>query len=222
MRQQEWPEKGMLGTGTGLVRGADGKERCWWPGGDPVYLAYHDSEWGWPQADDRYLFEKICLEGFQSGLSWLTILKKRDNFRRAFAGFDVDRLAAFDEADIARLLKDAGIVRHRAKILSTLNNARRAVQLKAEFGSLAAFVWRFEPPPEARPRHLDHANLAGLARTAQSTALSLALKRRGWSFVGPTTAYAFMQAVGIVNDHLEGCCVRPAVEAARAAFRRPA
>ncbi len=205
----------------GLITGEDGKARCWWHGGDPLYLAYHDSEWGRPQADDRRLFEKLCLEGFQSGLSWLTILRKRENFRRAFAGFDPAAVARFGEADIQRLLQDAGIVRHRGKITSAINNAARALELQAEAGSLAAFFWRFEPAPLSRPSQLDRATLAGLAQTAESKALAKALKGRGWSFVGPTTLYAFMQATGMVNDHLDGCCVRAEIEAARAAFARP-
>ncbi len=206
----------------GLITGEDGRARCWWHGGDPLYLAYHDSEWGRPQADDRRLFEKLCLEGFQSGLSWLTILRKRENFRRAFEGFDPAAVARFGEADIQRLLQDAGIVRHRGKITSAINNAARALELQAEAGSLAAFFWRFEPAPASRPSRLDRATLGSLAQTAESKALAKALKGRGWSFVGPTTLYAFMQATGMVNDHLEGCCVRAEVEAARAAFARPA
>ncbi|WP_349359580.1 DNA-3-methyladenine glycosylase I [Stappia sp.] len=206
----------------GLLRGDDGRLRCWWHGNKPDYLAYHDSEWGRPVADDRRLFEKICLEGFQSGLSWLTILRKRENFRAAFAGFDFEALARFGPEDVERLLGDAGIVRHRGKIESTLNNARRACDLAAEAGSLAAYVWRFEPPETERPTVCDHASLAALAHTPTSKALSKDLKRRGWSFVGPTTIYAFMQSMGLVNDHLEGCCVRAAVEAERTAFPRPA
>lgn len=205
----------------GLIEGADGRLRCWWHGGADDYLAYHDNEWGRPVADDRRLFEKICLEGFQSGLSWLTILRKRDNFRRAFADFDFDRVARFGDADIARLLDDAGIVRHRGKITSTINNAARAMELVGEFGSIGAFVWRFEPPPEERPARLDKAAMATLAKTRQSAELSKKLKRRGWTFVGPTTAYAFMQSVGIVNDHLDGCCVRDDVERERTVFKRP-
>lgn len=192
-------------AGDGLLVGEDGVVRCAWCGADPLYRAYHDEEWGRPTADDRYLFEKLCLEGFQSGLSWLTILKKRENFRRAFAGFDADTLCTFGPADVERLLADPGIVRHRGKIESVLNNARRVRELRAETGSLAAFAWRFAPDPASRPRRLDWATLRALARTPESTALSKELRRRGWSFVGPTTVYAFMQAVGIVNDHVEGC-----------------
>jgi DNA-3-methyladenine glycosylase I len=205
----------------GLIQGPDGRTRCAWHANDPLYLAYHDEEWGRPTADDRYLFEKLCLEGFQSGLSWLTILKKRENFRRAFAGFDVEALQGFGQADVERLLCDAGIVRHRGKIESVLNNARRARELQEEAGSLAAFVWRFAPAPESRPRRLDWATLKALAKTPESTALSKELRRRGWSFVGPTTVYAFMQAVGMVNDHIAGCCRREPMEAQRRAFAPP-
>ena len=211
----------MDGLDEGLARGDDGRARCWWAGSHDDYIAYHDSEWGRPVSDDRRLFEKICLEGFQSGLSWLTILRKRENFRAAFAGFDFTEIARFDEADIDRLLGDAGIVRHRGKIEATINNAKRAVELVEELGSLAAFVWRFEPKPGDRPARLDKATLMTLGKTKESTELSKALKKRGWAFVGPTTVYAFMQSMGLVNDHLEGCHCRAAVEAERDAFRRP-
>ena len=215
----------MRATGTameqGLMIGDDGRVRCGWGGSHADYVAYHDDEWGRPVADDRRLFEKICLEGFQSGLSWLTILRKRENFRRAFAGFDFERVARFDQADVVRLLGDAGIVRHRKKIEATVNNARRACDLVEEAGSLAGFFWRFEPAPEARPARIDYATLMALPKTPESTALSKELKRRGWSFVGPTTVYAFMQAMGLVNDHLEGCASRAEVEAARDRFQRP-
>jgi DNA-3-methyladenine glycosylase I len=204
----------------GLVRHADGVTRCWWPGDDPLYLRYHDAEWGRPVTDDRRLFEKICLEGFQSGLSWLTILRKRPNFRAAFADFDIDRVARFGARDTARLLKDAGIVRHRGKIESTINNARRAAELRDEYGSLAAYVWQWEPKAGSRPRRLTLDVLKQLARTPESIALSKDLKRRGWTFVGPTTIYAFMQAMGLVNDHLHGCATRAVVEAARTALPR--
>ncbi|MFN0092081.1 MAG: DNA-3-methyladenine glycosylase I [Acidimicrobiales bacterium] len=210
----EWAE--------GLRLGADGRVRCWWPGVDEGYLAYHDAEWGRPVADDARLFEKLCLEGFQAGLSWLTILRKRERFRSAFAGFDPELVAQFGPADCERLMGDAGIVRNRAKIEATINNAARALELIEEAGSLAAFVWRFEPAAQARPAALDHAALSQLAQSAESKALSKELKKRGWRFVGPTTVYAFMQAMGLVNDHLEGCWVRPEVEAARAALPRPA
>jgi DNA-3-methyladenine glycosylase I len=199
----------------GLQRDADGVVRCWWPGEDPGYIQYHDEEWGRPTRNDRDLFEKVCLEGFQSGLSWLTILRKRDNFRRAFVDFDIDRVARFNSRSVERLLKDAGIVRHRGKIESTINNARRARELVDEFGSLSRYFWRWQPSPEDRPRKIDHASLMSLSKTEDSIALSKDLKRRGWSFVGPTTMYAFMQAMGMVNDHIEGCVFREAAEKAR-------
>lgn len=205
----------------GLVRVGDDAPRCWWATGSASYLRYHDTEWGRPTRDDRWIFEKLCLEGFQSGQSWLTILNKRENFRRAFAGFDVDAVARFGPREVTRLLKDAGIVRHRGKIESTINNARRARALRDEAGSLAAFVWRFEPAPKDRPRRFTRAALLKLATTPQSVALGKELKRRGWSFVGPTTVYAFMQAAGIVNDHLDGCASRVECEAARRSFVVP-
>lgn len=205
----------------GLLEGTDGKLRCFWHGNLPEYMAYHDAEWGRPVADDRRLFEKMCLEGFQSGLSWLTILRKRENFRRAFAGFDIARVAAFDEADIERLLGDAGVIRHRGKIVSAINNARRALDLIAEAGSLAAYFWRFEPPADERPRVVTRAALLANPVTPTSIRLSKDLKKRGFTFVGPTTMYAHMQAMGLVNDHIEGCFCRAEVEAARAAFARP-
>lgn len=207
---------------TGLIAGPDGAMRCFWHGNLPDYLHYHDAEWGRPMADDRRLFEKICLEGFQSGLSWLTILRKRENFREAFDGFDFERVAAFTEADVERLLTNAGIIRHRGKIASTINNARRARELADEAGSLAAFFWRFEPGPDERPAVVDLAHLRANPTTAVSVRISKDLKKRGWSFVGPTTVYAFMQAMGLVNDHLEGCTCRAKVEAERKAFKRPA
>jgi DNA-3-methyladenine glycosylase I len=205
----------------GLTRGVDGVTRCAWCGEQPDYVAYHDDEWGFPVADDRRLFEKLCLEGFQSGLSWLTILRKREAFRRAFAGFDFARVARFGDRDAARLLGDAGIVRHAGKIASAIGNARRACEIAGEFGSLAAYVWRFEPAPASRPRRLTAATLRAMASTEASVALSKDLKKRGFTFVGPTTAYAFMQAMGLVNDHIEGCAVRPRVERARRAFHPP-
>lgn len=206
----------------GLIEGPDGKLRCFWYGHKDDYLDYHDREWGRPVDDDLRLFEKICLEGFQSGLSWLTILRKRENFRAAFAGFDFYKVAEFDEGDVERLVTDAGIIRHRGKITSTINNAKRAIELRQEFGSLAAYFWAYEPGPDQRPARLDHATLMTLAKTDVSTAISKDLKKRGWSFVGPTTVYAFMQAMGMVNDHIEGCYVREEVEALRSRFKRPA
>ena len=205
----------------GLVRSADGVTRCWWAGPDPLYLHYHDAEWGRPVTADSRLFEKICLEGFQAGLSWLTILRKRQAFRRAFADFDISRVARFGARDIARLLDDAGIVRHRGKIASAINNARRAEALVDEFGSLAVYVWQWEPDAKSRPRRLTRAALMDLAVTPESKALSKDLKGRGWTFVGPTTMYAFMQAVGLVNDHIDGCASRAGVETARTRLRRP-
>lgn len=205
----------------GLTQGADGTVRCWWPGDDAFYQAYHDDEWGKPVTDDLRLFEKICLEGFQSGLSWITILRKRKNFRAAFAGFDFHEVAMFNDDDIERLLKDAGIVRHRGKIVSTINNAARAIEMKAEFGSLAAYFWSHEPPESERPAQYDHATLMAQPTTAASMRLSKDLKKRGWSFVGPTTCYAFMQAMGLVNDHLEGCRCRAPLEKLRADYVRP-
>jgi DNA-3-methyladenine glycosylase I len=199
----------------GLVRHPDGMPRCWWAGSDPLYLDYHDNEWGRPVTDDNRLFEKICLEGFQAGLSWLTILRKREAFRRAFAEFDIEHVAQFGARDVNRLLKDAGIVRHRGKIESTINNARRAAALTREYGSLGAYVWGWQPVATSRPRRLTKRALMRLGVTSESTALSRDLKRRGWTFVGPTTVYAFMQAMGLVNDHVEGCASRSVAEAAR-------
>lgn len=206
---------------TGLIAGDDGRQRCAWHGGLEDYRRYHDVEWGRPVTDDIRLFEKICLEGFQSGLSWLTILRKRENFRAAFAGFDFARVALFDDDDIARCLADAGIIRHRGKIVSTINNARRAVDLKSEFGSLAHYFWSFEPPASERPLTMDYATLVANPTSPTSVRLSKDLKKRGWTFVGPTTVYAFMQAMGLVNDHIEGCMCRSEVEALRAGFIRP-
>lgn len=209
----------------GLVRGDDGVVRCGWADKstetDSLYRSYHDDEWGLPVTDDVRLFEKLALEGFQAGLSWLTILRKRESFRRAFAGFDFERVARFGERDVARLLGDASIVRHRGKIESTVNNARRALELVEVEGSLAAFVWRFEPSPAERPRRVTYDAVAEVAQTDASRALAKELKRRGWTFVGPTTVYAFMQAMGLVDDHLEGCGARPRVEEARASMTRP-
>ncbi|MBT0962420.1 DNA-3-methyladenine glycosylase I [Denitromonas iodatirespirans] len=197
------------------IPGPDGQPRCRWCGAAPEFFAYHDTEWGFPVDDDRRLFEKLCLESFQSGLSWRTILAKRDNFRRAFDGFDFHRIAGYTESDVARLLADAGIVRHRGKIEAVINNARRAQELVADEGSLAAYVWRFEPDPAtlAEPQTASTSDA--------SIALSKALKKRGWRFVGPTTVHAFLQAMGLINDHVEGCVTRERVEVARAGFVRP-
>jgi len=185
------------------------------------YLAYHDGEWGFPVSHDFRLFEKISLEGFQSGLSWLTILRKRENFRSAFAGFDFTRVARFGSGDVERLLGDAGIVRHRGKIEATINNARRASEMVEEFGSLGAYLWRFEADPRHRPGRITEAVLRTLTTSPEAVALSKDLKRRGWRFVGPTTMYAFAQAMGLVNDHEESCVVRARVEEARRTFRVP-
>ncbi len=186
-----------------LREGDDGRVRCWWCGDADDYVAYHDDEWGRPTLDDTRLFEKICLEGFQSGLSWLTILRKRDNFRAAFADFDTEKVARFDESDIERLLDDAGIVRHRGKIEATINNAACANEMIAEFGSLAAWLWSWKP--DGVEPDLAGGDGPAPASTATSKALSTALKKQGWKFFGPTTAYAFMQAMGLVNDHVVGC-----------------
>jgi DNA-3-methyladenine glycosylase I len=206
----------------GLVLASDGRPRCLWGASTPDYLAYHDDEWGRPVGDDRRLFEKLCLEGFQAGLSWLTILRKRERFREVFRGFDFEQVARFGPRDVARLLGDPGIVRHRGKIEATIENARRACALVEEAGSLAAFAWRFEPPESERPRRMTWGALRKLATTPSSIALSKELKRRGWRFVGPTTVQAFMQAMGLVNDHVEGCAIRGECERARRGFRRPA
>jgi DNA-3-methyladenine glycosylase I len=197
------------------ITGPDGKARCRWCYLAPEFIDYHDREWGFPVRDDHRLFEKLCLEGFQSGLSWRTIYAKRQNFRAAFAGFDFERIADFTDEDVARLLGDAGIVRHRGKIEAVINNARRAKELVAREGSLAAYVWRFEPDPSTLAKPLT------ASTSAESAALSKALKKQGWRFVGPTTVYAFMQAMGLVNDHAEGCTIRAEVDKARQAFKRP-
>jgi DNA-3-methyladenine glycosylase I len=195
---------------TGLLRGSDGRRRCWWGGSTPDYLAYHDEEWGRPVRDDRGLYERMVLEGFQSGLSWLTILRKRENFRAAFAGFDIETVAGFGERDVARLLADAGIVRHRGKIEAAIANAVAAEAMHAEGESLAELIWSYAPTGR---RHAPRSPDDLPAITPESTALSKELKRRGFRFVGPTTAYATMQACGLVNDHLAGCWVRAEVEA---------
>ena len=196
--------------------GPDGQPRCAWCLSTAQYLAYHDTEWGFPVIDDRRLFEKLCLEGFQAGLSWRTILEKRDNFRRAFAGFDVEILAGWGEPEVQRLLHDAGIVRHRGKIESVLNNARRAQALVLEQGSLAAWIWRHEPPAREQAAH------EGMTTSPTSIRLSRELKMRGFSFVGPTTVHSFLQAMGLINDHAPGCVVRGLVQRARLALKRPA
>ena len=186
-----------------------GATRCWWPGSDPLYIRYHDEEWGRPVTDDTRLFEKICLEGFQAGLSWITILRKRERFREVFHGFDPDRVARMTARDVTRLLKDPGIIRHRGKIESTINNARQALALQQEFGSLSKYIWQWQPTAASRPKRLTREVLMTMATTPESVALSKDLRARGWTFVGPTTIYAFMQAMGLVNDHVEGCAFRP-------------
>lgn len=191
-----------------LIVGEDDLPRCWWGSEPDIYRAYHDDEWGRPTMDDQRLYEKVCLEGFQAGLSWLTILRKRENFRAAFVGFDPAGVAEFDDTDVSRLLSDEGIIRHRGKIRSTINNAERALELIDERGSLSAYFWSWAGPETPAPRTI-------AATTETSTALSKDLKRRGWTFVGPTTVYAFMQAMGLVNDHLEGCHVRGHCEVLR-------
>ncbi|HET7466889.1 MAG TPA: DNA-3-methyladenine glycosylase I [Candidatus Dormibacteraeota bacterium] len=203
----------------GISVGPDGVARCWWGDSDDLYRPYHDTEWGRPVGDDRRLFEKLSLEGFMSGLSWLTILRKRDNFRAAFANFDPGAIARFNTRDVSRLMRDEGIVRNRAKIEATINNARRFGEIVAEFGSFAAYVWRYEPKP--RRRLLEPAELMALTTTPEAVAMSKDLRKRGWGFVGPTTVYSFIQAMGLVNDHLRGCPAGVEVENLRRAFVRP-
>ena len=197
------------------ILGPDGKPRCRWCDAAPEFLHYHDSEWGFPVSDDHRLFEKLSLESFQSGLSWRTILAKRENFRAAFHDFDFDRIARFTQRDLNRLLKDEGIVRHRGKIEAVINNARRTQELVKREGSLAAFIWRYEPDKKQLAKPQTASTSAG------SLALSKDLKKQGWKFVGSTTVYAFMQAMGLVNDHVEGCMIRAKVERARKNFKRP-
>jgi DNA-3-methyladenine glycosylase I len=204
---------------TGLFTDDHQVTRCVWCRATPGYQHYHDHEWGFPVLDDQRLFEKVCLEGFQAGLSWLTILNKRDAFRRGFAEFDVNQVARFGESETKHLLLDAGIVRHRGKIASTINNAQRAQEIRKEFGSLAAYFWRFEPASDTRPHQINRQTMSGVTTSQESIALSKDLKKRGWSFVGPTTMYAFMQAMGLVNDHIEGCASRTKALQARAEFK---
>lgn len=197
------------------IKGPDGKPRCSWCSAAPEFFAYHDIEWGFPVDNDHHLFEKICLESFQSGLSWRTILAKRENFRTAFHNFDFDKISRFSERDIKRLLKDEGIVRHRGKIEAVINNAKRARELVNQEGSLAAYFWSYEPEPGnfVKPQ--------SVSTSAESIALSKDLKKMGWKFVGPTTAYAFIQAMGLINDHAMECIIRKKVESARNKFKRP-
>jgi DNA-3-methyladenine glycosylase I len=197
------------------IENADGKSRCRWCGDVPEFLPYHDKEWGFPVSDDQRLFEKLSLEAFQSGLSWRTVLNKRENFRAAFHNFDFDKIARFTQRDVDRLLKNEGIIRHRGKIEAVINNAKRAQELVKKEGSLAAYIWRYEPNPSAL------AKPQTASTSAESTALSKDLKKLGWKFVGPTTVYAFMQAMGLINDHVEDCVIRNKVESARKRFKRP-
>jgi DNA-3-methyladenine glycosylase I len=199
--------------------GPDGVARCWWSDSDDLYRRYHDLEWGRPIADDRLLFEKLSLDGFQAGLSWLTILRKRENFRTAYRAFEPSAVALFSSRDIDRLMNDAGIVRNRAKIEATVNNARRMRDVIEEFGSFAAYVWQFEPKP--RRRLLSRSELLEIVSSVESRAMSKDLRKRGWKFVGPTTVYSFIQAVGLVNDHVRGCAAAADVEKARRGFIRP-
>ena len=205
----------MTSLDTGLFTADDGAARCRWCEATDLYRRYHDQEWGFPVTEDRRLFEKLCLEGFQAGLSWLTILNKRESFRAGFAKFDAQQVARLGASDVTRLLADAGIVRHRGKIESTINNAKRVIELRREFGSLAAYAWSHEPPVSARPTTVTLAALRAATTSVESVKMSKDLKKRGWSFVGPTTVYAFMQAMGLVNDHFEGCHVRAGALQAR-------
>ncbi len=210
--ERGWPARYLMAMHGLWTSPTDGLARCRWCESTAEYVAYHDTEWGFPVRDDRRLFEKISLEGFQSGLSWLTILRKRDAFRRGFANFKIEKVARFTPRHVEKLLLDAGIVRHRGKIESVINNARRCAKLIDEVGSFSDYIWRFEPAAKTRPRKLTWDTLKTMASTPESTALSKDLKKRGWSFVGPTTSYAFMQAMGLVNDHLHGCSVRATAE----------
>ena len=208
-------------TNHGVMQGEDGLARCRWAGHDPLYQAYHDTEWGRPSGDDRRLFEKLCLEGFQAGLSWITILRKREAFRELFRDFEIDRVAGMGEGDVERLVKDARIIRHRGKIEAAIQNAKAAREVQDAHGSLAAFLWRFEPPASERPPEPTHEWLMANPITPASTRMSKALRKAGFRFVGPTTCYAFMQSMGFVNDHAPGCHARTGCEEARAAFERP-
>jgi DNA-3-methyladenine glycosylase I len=203
----------------GVAQGSDGVVRCWWCGDDPLYTSYHDQEWGRPVTDDRRLFEKISLEGFMSGLSWLTILRKRENFRAAFDDFDLESVAGYSSVKIEQLLDNAGIVRNRAKIEATINNAQRCIELIDDVGGLAPYVWSYEPPP--RSGALDWQGLMDLGVAPEATAMSKDLKKRGWRFVGPTTVYSVMESMGLVNDHMSACAISEKVDTERANLRRP-
>ena len=211
--------RAVTGRAVSSVRGPDGVRRCWWGASDPLYVQYHDHEWGRPRMDDRHLFEHICLEGFQAGLSWITILRKRSNFREAFADFDLERVARFNTRSVERLLRNKGIIRHRGKIRSAINNARRAIEIIDSHGSLAAYLWQYEPHASPR-RRVTRATLP--VTCPESHALSSDMKRRGWSFVGPTGIYALMQAIGVINDHVSTCDIRSVIEDRRHAIRIPA
>jgi len=215
---QPQPPGSIAAPDAGLIVDDHGVARCFW---QPTMPDYHDHEWGRPVADDRRLYEKICLEGFQAGMAWITILRKREAFREAFDDFDFERVARYDERDVERLMGNAGIVRNRAKIVSAINNARRAIELANETGSLAGWLWAHEPPAHDLPASVDRGHWDNNPTSKASVALSRDLKRRGWTFVGPTTIHAFMQAVGMVNEHMSGCVCHPEIEAARAAFKRP-
>lgn len=206
---------------SGVAISADGRPRCWWCVGDQLYESYHDLEWGRPFADDRRIFEKICLEGFQSGLSWLTILRKRENFRRAFKNFDIETVARFNSRSVERLLLDAGIVRNQAKIEAAINNARRSRSLIDEFGSLASYVWSFEPAGGSQGGQLDRQTLMDRGTNDEAVAMSKDLKSRGWAFVGPTTLFSVMESIGMVNNHMSACPIRDEVELELRAFERP-
>lgn len=210
-----------MASKAGLITGDDGHVRCHWHGNDPEYLRYHDEEWGPPVDDDRRLFEKISLEGFQAGLSWLTILRKRDNFRRAFDNFKVNKICQYDESKVDDLLQDAGIIRHRGKIEAVINNAKMMQDLLQEYKSFAHYIWQYETPQSVRPDQCDFETLQKITMNEQSIALSKDLKKRGWKFVGPTTCYAFMQSMGMVNDHVEGCFRREEINQLRAVYKRP-
>ncbi|MEM6811068.1 MAG: DNA-3-methyladenine glycosylase I [Pseudomonadota bacterium] len=208
-------------TDQALIIGADQKLHCYWCGHDEEYQRYHDEEWGWPVKDDQRLFEKICLEGFQSGLSWITILRKRENFRQAFDGFDYKIVKHYDDQKVEELLQNAGIIRHRGKIEAVINNANCMEELLKEFPSFANYIWSYEPDETNRPQKFDYETLSQITQSEESIALSKDLKKRGWKFVGPTTCYAFMQSMGLVNDHFEGCFMRDVIEQKRKDFQRP-
>ncbi len=211
----------MKKTTNGLIKGHDDKTRCWWPGEDELYLAYHDTEWGMPLTNDIRLFEKLSLEGFQAGLSWITILRKRENFRAAFDGFDFEKVSRYSADKIEHLVQNTGIIRHRGKIEATIKNAQKISDIVDEYGSFAAYFWRFEPADMDRPNIYNYETLSQITMSVQSEAMSKDLKKRGFKFVGPTTIYAHMQSAGLVNDHIEGCFCRPIIDTARDNFERP-